>query len=392
MGEPLRLLCLRDTSYVCGPGNTILNTFRTLDRKRFSLQVGVPVSGAEPNGFIERATELGLQVLPIPVGPFEPAGVLRLVRLLREHRIDVVQSHDFLTRRLAVPAAALARVAHVTSVHGWITNTRKEAFAKRIDQWLIGHAVRVIAVSSLLRDQLVEAGVQPARVRLVPNAVLLDDYPSGVRSPAAARLHLGLPADGKVVTIVGRLSPEKEHAVFLEMCGRIAAKRPSTLFLIVGHGPLRAALEINSRSRGLAERVVFLGLRTDMHYIYTASDVVILCSSTEGLPNVILEAFAHRRPVVATRVGGVPDLVSDGHTGFLVGRGDVAALTRATMRLLDDPGLAEACGEAGRRLVEKRFDFRARTACVEALYEEVARAEKGGTTSASRRLGSRSGR
>ena len=389
MGTPLQLLYLRDTSFVCGPGKTILNTYRTLDRRRFSLHVGVPVSGTGPNDFIDRASDLGVHVLRIGVGRFLPAGVFRLVRLLREHRIDVVQSHDLLTRLLAVPAAALARVPHVASVHGWITNTGKQAVAKRLDQALIRRAARVIAVSTLLRDQLVEAGVEPARIRLVPNAVVLDDYRSEGASPSASRQHLDLPPHAEVVTIVGRLSPEKRHALFLDMCERIAVRRPSTLFLIVGHGPLRASLELDARSRGLADRVRFLGWRTDMHHIYCATDVLTLCSSTEGLPNVILEAFAHRRPVVATSVGGVPGLVSDGHTGLLVPPGDAEALTRATIRLLDEPELADACGHAGRRLVETHFDFNVRTATVEALYEEVTRERGGRSTPVDPRLADR---
>jgi len=389
--RPARLLYLRDTPFVCGPGKTIINTARWIDPTRFSLCVRVPVTDRRPNAFVERLRERDIDAAAMPVHHLVP-GVAQLVRLLKSERIDIVQSHDFLTRRLAVPAAALAGVAHVTSVHGWITNSMKEHVGRRLDQWLIARATKAIAVSALLRDQLLDVGVPADRVHLLPNAIVLDDYPLTDTPPAVAKVHLGLPPDSEVVTIVGRLSPEKGHALFLEMCSRIAARRSSTMFLVVGHGPLREALERDARSRGLTDRVRFLGLRDDMHHIYSATDVLTLCSTTEGLPNVVLEAFAYRRPVVATRVGGVPDLVADGRTGVLVESGDVEALTAGVMRMLEDRDLAAACGNAGRRLIETSYDFKARTAAVESLYDEVLAATSVPARAGAAHVASRGGR
>ena len=366
----LKLLYLRDTLFVCGPGKTILNTYRTLDKNRFSLTVGVPVSGTEPNAFIDRARDLSIPVLPIPTrGPLDLRAIVRLAKEITRQRFDIVQSHDFQTRRLAMPAAALAGVTHVTSVHGWITNTRKERFGRPIDLALIRRADHVVTVSGRLLDQVLDARVPRERVTLLRNAVLLDDY-SVSETRVSARAELGLPVDAEVVSIVGRLSPEKGHARFLEMARRVRAERPAAHFLIAGEGRLRGALEHQVTEMGLNECVSFLGLRTDMHRIYAATDVVTLCSSTEGLPNVILEAFAYSKPVVATRVGGVPEVVTDGHDGFIVTE-DANAITNGVLKILRSTALAEQMGRHGRMSIESRFEFRRRTAELETLYESL---------------------
>jgi glycosyltransferase involved in cell wall biosynthesis len=370
----LNLLFLRDTTFVCGPGKTILNTYRTLDLSRFSLTVGVPTSGSEPNGFIDQAESLGIRVRRLPVKwSIDPAAVIRLARLLRRERVDIVQSHDSLTRRLALPAAALARVPHVTSVHGWITNTRKESLAKPVDLALIRRARRVVAVSGRLRDEVVSSGCSPDRVLLLRNAILLDDYPVDADT-VEARKALGLLPDGPVVSIVGRLSPEKGHMLFLAMARTVATRIPSARFLIVGHGPQRATLEAHSRALSLERHVSFLGLRADMRRIYAATAVLTLCSSTEGMPNVVLEAFAHSRPVVATRVGGVPEIVTHGVDGYVIEQ-RVDALVEATTRLLLNPSLREEMGQRGRKKIEDEFDFRRRTSKLESLYRSLARAD-----------------
>jgi glycosyltransferase involved in cell wall biosynthesis len=374
MSSPLQLLYLRDTTFVCGPGKTILNTFRTLDTSRYALTLGVPGDEGEPNSFVDRARDLGVPVVRLPSGGrFGVGGVRRLARILRERRIDIVQSHDFLTRRLALPAAVLARTRHVTSVHGWITNSRKQELARRLDQMLIRRARHAIVVSGRLKQQVIaDAGMPAERVTLLRNALLLDDYPeAGGAAEVEARRKLGVPPDAPVVSIVGRLNPEKGHQLFLQMAHRIAASLPEARFLIVGQGPLRSQLEGQTDLLGLRDRVQFLGHRSDMHVVYGATTVLALPSFTEGLPNVVLEAFAHGRPAVATRVGGVPEVVTHGVDGIIIEPGQVDALTAAVLSLLRHPEQASSMGARGRETVATRFDFRRRTRALQSLYDAV---------------------
>jgi len=385
MVTPVRVLYLRDTTFVCGPGKTILNTFRTADRSKVSIALGIPGWTSAPNPLITAAQSIGLPIVPLPDGGrVGVMGARRLARVIEDGEFDLVQSHDFRTRRLATLACTLASVPHVTSVHGWIVNSHRQRLARIIDQRLIRRARRIIAVSNRLVSDLVESGVPQERITLFPNAVLLDDYPPAMPADQARR-ELGLPASSKCIGVVGRLSPEKRHDLFLEMAADLASSDPDVVFLVVGHGPLQSELQRLADRLKVAGRVVFLGHRGDMQRIYAALNVLVLCSDTEGMPNVVLEAFAYGRPVVATRVGGVPEVVTNGENGLVVPPGQRAPLVAAVRSLLGDADLAARLGRQGRKTIEERFDFRRRTAALEALYQsilDVSRSQRGSLANA----------
>ena len=371
MTPPIRVLYLRDTNFVCGPGKTILNTFRTADRDKVSITLGVPGWTSAPNGLITAAQSIGLPVVQVPDGGrLDVMAAGRLARVIKDGEFDLVQSHDFRTRRLATLACTLASVTHVTSVHGWIVNSQRGRLARIIDQRLIRRARRIIAVSNRLVRDLVESGIPQERITLFPNAVLLDDYPS-VMPADQARHELGLPASSTCIGIVGRLSREKRHDLFLEMAADLVSSGLDVVFLVVGHGPMQADLQQLADRLKLGKRVVFLGHRSDMQRIYAALNLLVLCSDTEGMPNVVLEAFAYSRPVVATRVGGVPEVITDGENGLIVPPGQRAPLGAAVRSLLNDADLAARLGRQGRATIEERFDFRRRTTALEALYQSI---------------------
>ena len=384
MAGPIRVLYLRDTTFVCGPGKTILNTFRTADRAAVSITLGVPCSTPDSNAFITAAKAIGLPMVELPEkGRLDLGTTRNLVRIINDGHFDLVQSHDFRTRRLASLACPLAGVPHVTSVHGWIANSRKQRVTRVIDQMLIRRARRIIAVSDRLVRDLVESGASRERITLFPNAVLLDDYPPAMPADQA-RNELGLPSSSKCIGIVGRLSPEKRHDLFLEMAADLASSDPDLFFLIVGHGRLQADLQRVAERLKIANRVLFLGHRTDMHRIYAALNLLVLCSDTEGMPNVVLEAFAYGRPVVATRVGGVPEVVTDTANGLIVPPGQLTPLIAAARSIVNDAGLAARLGRSGRQTIEEHFDFRRRTAALEALYQSilVSRPQRGSLANA----------
>ncbi len=385
MSGPMRLLYLRDTTFVCGPGKTILNTFRTADRAVVSITLGVPCSTPDSNPFVTAAKSIGMPVVDLSEkGRLDLGTTKRLARIIKDGQFDLVQSHDFRTRRLASLACTSTGVPHVTSVHGWIANSRKQRLARVIDKRLIRRARRIIAVSDHLVGDLVESGVPRERISLFPNAVLLDDYPPAMPADLA-RQELGLAASSTCIGIVGRLSQEKRHDLFLEMAADLASSNPDVVFIVVGHGPLQADLQHLADRLKFGNRVVFLGYRSDMQRIYAALNLLVLCSDTEGMPNVVLEAFAYGRPVVATRVGGVPEMITDGENGLVVPAGQRAPLVAAVRALVNDAELAARLGREGRKTVEERFDFRRRTAAVEALYQdilEVSRPQRGSLANA----------
>jgi len=373
--QPARLLYLRDTLTVCGPGKTILNTWKTIDRNRYQLTIVAtrPEPGGR-NALIDAALAQHATAIPMPIGRgIDLIAVARVVRLLREHRIDVLQTHDAQTRRIGVIAAALTGVRHITSVHGWIFNDRKERAAKWLDARLIRQADAVIAVSDRLKQELEAAGVPPQRITVLRNAILLRDY-AVAGTAESVRREFGIRDDQPVISIVGRLSLEKGHETFLQAASSIAKSHPDLRCLIVGDGPLEHTLRQRVQELGLTAQVVFTGHRSQLADIYAATDVLVISSLTEGIPNVLLEAFAHGKPAVATSVGGVPEVLEEGRTGWLVDVGDHQAIARHVVRLLDAPELRAKMGATARATIEQQFSFESRTKALETLYDRITHA------------------
>jgi glycosyltransferase involved in cell wall biosynthesis len=370
---PVRLLYVRDTLTVCGPGKTILNTWRTLDPERYQmLIVSTKPAEGKPNEFLEAARRLGAPTHELTIGRgIDLVAVADLVRLIRTHQIDILQTHDAQTRRLGVIAAALTGVCHVSSVHGWIFNDRKERAAKWVDGHLLRMAHAVIAVSDRLRHELIGAGVPQKRLTLLRNAVVLKDYPrvGSTHATATFRAQLALREGDLVVSIVGRLSAEKGHEDFLQCARLVIQTVPRARFLIVGDGPLRESLAARVAALGLGSQVTFTGHQDNLAELYAVTDVLAISSHTEGIPNVLLEAFAYATPAVATCVGGVPEVLEDGKTGYLVPPHQPALLAERLIRLLRDADLRDQMGIAARHAIEQQFNFLERTRSLERLYE-----------------------
>jgi glycosyltransferase involved in cell wall biosynthesis len=375
----IRILYLRDTDHICGPGKTIINTCRTIAKDRFSIVVGAPAGQSHaPNVFLEHVAGAGGIVLPLRMGAYLDLGTLiPLIRYVRSNRIDIVQTHDSQTRRLGSITAALGGAVHIASLHGWIPNTLRQKGSVRLDQLLIRYAERIIVMSGEMKGQLTELGVPGDKMSILHNSIVLEDYPP-LATAGPLRGELGIPDQAKIVAVIGRLSPEKGHALFLEMARRIHRVRPDVRFLIVGDGPGLAALRHEADRLGLGDRVILTGFRDDVRAVYAALDVLVIPSSKEGLPNVLLEAFAFGKPVVATPVGGIPEVLTEGENGYLVDPSDPDTLAERALALLDNPDLARSMGHCGRRTVEMKFDFQERTRRLERLYEDVMSRRKEG--------------
>jgi glycosyltransferase involved in cell wall biosynthesis len=175
----------------------------------------------------------------------------------------------------------------------------------------------------------------------------------------------------RLVGIVGRIFPIKNHVLFLQAAARIAARDPAARFVIVGDGPLRFALERQARELQIAERVVFTGWRRDLVRIYADLDVLVVSSDNEGTPVSAIEAMAAGCPVAATRVGGLPDLITDGESGLLVPPRDAACLANAVSRILTDGEFAQSLGRNGRNAVRRRFGIKRLIRDIDRLYNEL---------------------
>jgi glycosyltransferase involved in cell wall biosynthesis len=290
---------------------------------------------------------------------FDLSALLRLASVVKARGVGLIHTHDNKSHFLGRIVGYRLNVPVISTFHGQTKfGLELNVFKRTLYHWLVrktdGLVTHFIAVSSELRQELVRRGIDPDRISLIPNGIDADQFLTSA-SGSTSRVREGIPADAYVIGVVGRLSGEKGHRHFLEAVAPLCHKRPDLRCLVVGDGPLRAALEADAARLQIRDQVVFAGFRRDIAGMYALMDVVVLPSLGEGLPVTLLEAMAMGRPMVATRVGGVPDVIDDAHDGLIVPPADPDSLRAALERILKDPTFAERLGRAAAAKVRARF-------------------------------------
>ncbi|MGY0611404.1 glycosyltransferase [Luteimonas sp. A501] len=304
---------------------------------------------------------------------FDLGPLARLGRAMADRRIGIVHSHNFVPNYHAALALALpgrARAALVNTCHNMGARLSRPRL-RALYRLSLMRTARVAGVGDQVAHHLVEQRLAPAsRVAAVRNGVPVARAP-GDAERAAARGALGLAADALVIGCVGRLVELKNHRLLLEQVPALAAMFPDLRVLLVGDGPMRMVLEEQARALGIAERVQFTGARDDVARLLPAMDVFALPSRTEGLSIALLEACAAALPVLASDVGGNPEIVCHGGTGLLFQSDDGAALRAALAQLLSDRALRASLGAAARAWVVASASIEAMRASYDALYAEA---------------------
>ena len=282
-----------------------------------------------------------------------------LARYLRRQHIAVAHAFDFYANLMLIPAARLARIPVVIGSHRQLGDLLTP-LQFRAQNAAFRACDRVVCNSRAAADRLKQAGVAAEKLVVIPNA--LPDEAFAKAAPALPRKSSQLR-----VGMVARMNDRgKNHATFLRMAARLAPKHPSVQFVLVGGGPLRGELEAMAAELNIADRVLFLGDRSDIPAVLASLDLTVLPSRSESLSNVILESMASGVPVVASNVGGNPELISDGQTGFLTADDDVA-LAAAVEKFLTNEELRIACGK--RAKLEASEQYQLGTICEK--YEQL---------------------
>ena len=325
----------------------------------------VTVTAAVGNGFaphplLDLLSGAGVRVIRTGRGYWAEMAVLR--RAARDTGAEVVHSHGYRSDVLTRVAAHAGRFPTVATVHGFTGGGMKNRAYERLQLFALRGFDAVVPVSAPLAGRLQAAGIPPRRLHLVPNAYAPLFRPE---DRVTARRRLGLPEEGKVIGWVGRLSREKGPDVAIRALAGVRDRNWVAVFL--GDGPERPALERLAAEQGVASRIRWMGTWSGAGAVMAAFDVLLLSSRTEGTPVVLLEAAAAGVPIVATAVGGVPDLLNDAEGTSLAPPDDPAALAERLASVLDRP-------EEALRLASTRYDRLAAPASLEAwldLYEAI---------------------
>jgi glycosyltransferase involved in cell wall biosynthesis len=332
---------------------------------------------AENDVVCEQLAGLGREIAPLS----DLRALVGLQRLFRTWRPTIVHTHTAKAGVLGRIAARAARVPVVVhTYHGHVLreyfSPPKTAFFRWLETRLASVADALVAVSDTVKADLVDLGVAPAeKIRVVPLGLDLEDL-SGELPRGVLRGEAGIAADVPLVGMVGRLVPIKDAPTFLEAARRVRALQPAVRFALVGDGEERPALEAECARLEMNGTVRFLGWRRDLAAVYGDLDVVVNASRNEGTPVALIEALAASRPVVATRVGGTPDLLADGAHGRLVPPADPGALAEAIVKTLEESEAARRRALAGREYVLRRHSAARLVRDVDALYRELVAAKK----------------
>jgi len=362
-----RILVFQNRFLIGGQERQALLNVRSMDRRRYLPVVaclhleGEHLDDLAQAGVRPRVFDVGRKMLR-PRAAFQ---VARLARFIRSERIAVVHAQDIYTNALGLLAARASGVPVIATRVD--LGHHVAGYRRPLTRLACRAADRVLVNALCIRDLLVREGVEPDRVVVVRNGVDLEELDRAARRPPEEA-----PPPGSWIACVANMHhPVKGQTDLLVAFREVLRACADARLLLVGDGVRRPLLERLARELGVAGRVHFLGFRRDVPALLAGAALSVSASHAEGLSNAILESMAMRLPMVATAVGGTPEIVREGQNGFLVPPGAPAALARRMVDLLEDAQLRRRMGEVGRRIVEREFGLAQMRLSYDALYHEL---------------------
>jgi len=366
--ERLSVLQFLTVFGIGGTERQVLNLVQGLDTSRFGVEVAC----------LKRWGALlpEMEATGVPITEYKTSSLynhkalwnqIRFANHLRKRNVEIVHTYGFYSNVFAIPPARLAGAAAVlASIRD--TGEHLTPMQKRIEKLFCRMADCIVTNAEAVRNRLTNEGYAAEKIVVIHNGIELTRY---ARKPGELGLHreLGVPSNTQLVAVFARLNELKGIEYFLRAAAGLIERFRNVRFLIVGDGASRPELERYAERLGLNKHVVFLGFRLDVPALLSEISVSVLPTLSEGLSNSLLEAMAASVPVVATTVGGNPEVVQGGVTGLLVPPRDAEALARAIGQFLEDPCLRKKFGLAGRERVSKRFALEHMTRATERLYE-----------------------
>ena len=381
---PLRVLQLISSGGYYGAENMLLNLCASQEAAgcRHSLLLFYNVHA--PNvELYERARRRGITVRMVHCkGRADWRAVREIREYIAQDQIDLVHTHGYKADLYGYLAARGMEKPIVATCHNWVGGTAALGIYNRLDRMVLKRFNAIAAVSDAVRKRLLQCGIAPDAIKTIANGIEVEAF-RNAKPPDP--IH----PQAKIIGMVARLDLQKGFECLLLAVRKLQKTFENFRVVITGEGPDRPAIEQMIEHYGLQRCVILAGARSDMSNVYAAMDIFVLPSLNEGLPMTLLEAMAASKPVIASRVGAIPDVVQDGETGLLVTPGDSSALCDALAQLLSAPDLCRRMGSQAHEWVSRNFTAEIMAKRYRLLYDEVLERDRAIVSARSRHDNSR---
>ncbi len=366
-----KILHLIDTYYIGGAGKVLLQFLKNTTAHQISSLVGsFSYSNPPSTEFIDAAEELGYDVSLFKQRfSLDPRPLFDIKNFVVKHNIAILETHGYKADFIAWWVTRFVPIPWIAVSHGWTNENWKIRLYHFFDRWLLKYATCVVTVSPQLRDELFLLRGEKRRTELVLNAI----DPDFIRFEGKEdhiRATYCRDKDTILLGVFGRLSPEKGHEILLRACSPLV-KELNAVLLVVGEGPERAFLEDLCIQLELEKNVFFVGQQASIGDYYRAIDLLVIPSLSEGLPFVMLEAMSQGKPVLATSVGAIDCVITDGENGWLVEAGNHQALQEKLEQVVGNRETMEKMGEKAKSSLKKHFLAERQCAEMTTLYLDI---------------------
>ena len=381
---PVKVLAFMEATVVNGAAKSLLNFCDTVAKSsNNSPAVKVSVAtfhrGSAPDGkpsnaFIEALESRGIEAVIIPERyRFDPQSLSAMRQAVAAIDPDIIQTNNVKSHALIKMSGLNRTHRWIAFHHGYTAPDLKMKFYNQLDRWSLPSARRLVAVCGPFREQLVAMGIPRSRIRILHNsaAVLPDGFAENTVN--SIREQFGLSGDEKVLIAIGRFSSEKGHADLIQALHRLRSSKPSLKWklLLIGSGHEEQNLKGLTEQLALQSRVIFTSHQADVLPFYAMADGMVLPSHTEGSPHVVLEAMSAGVPIVATGVGGVPEILQNNETAILVPAHNPETLAAGIAKLLESPDDSNRLAANAKQVLRDKFSHEAYTRSLLAIFEEM---------------------